>query len=87
LVIVFSQRQPAAVPRALLRIGQRDLNTTLAASIRDSLGAAPSEQPPRSPDEFAEKFDRVEHMIEAFMEKYDSGHLAPLGWDSSTSPL
>jgi len=59
----------------------------LASSIRDSLrlNAASSEQSPRTADEFAEKFERVENMIEAFMKKYDSGQLAQLGWDSSAS--
>ena len=86
---VFTARQAAAaVPRALLRVGgQRDLNTTLAASIRDSLQPVPSEQPPRTPVEFSEKFERTEHLIEAFMKKYDSGELVRLGWDSGTSLL
>ena len=86
---VFTARQAAAaVPRALLRVGgQRDLNTTLAASIRDSLQPVPSEQPPSTPVEFSEKFERTEHLIEAFMKKYDSGELVRLGWDSGTSLL
>ncbi|KAN0081332.1 hypothetical protein V8E55_008956 [Tylopilus felleus] len=62
---------------------------TLAASIRESLGPAPvsSEPPPRTADEFAGRFEKVENMIQAFMNKYKSGRLAPLGWDSSASLL
>ncbi|KAF8141183.1 hypothetical protein EV363DRAFT_1307328 [Boletus edulis] len=62
-------------------------NKTLRTSIRDSLqpDAIPSEQPPRSVDEFAAKFAKVENMIEAFMKKYESGQLVGLGWDSSLS--
>ena len=57
----------------------------LAASIRESLRppAAPNELPPRTPDEFAAKFEGVEGMIDAFMKKYESGQLGRLGWDSS----
>lgn len=44
---------------------------------------APTDPPPKTADEFAEKFQHVEHMIDAFLKKYQNGQLVPLGWDSS----
>ena len=85
------QPNPPPVSNALFRVGrqpsQRDSNTMLAATIRNSLrpDAISSEQPPRTVGEFAERFQEVENMIGVFMNRYDSGQLSKLGWDSSES--
>lgn len=79
-----------SVPSALLHAKPscQASNTMLAATIKDSLrsDAIPGEQPPRTADQFSEKFKEVDNMIDAFMKKYDSGQLVRLGWDPSELP-
>ena len=82
---VHRQVSLCARPDDLMFSHTKPPHLTLEQSIRESLQShiSPSESPPRTLDEFAAQFERIEHMIDSFMQKYSNGQLAPLGWDSS----